>query len=139
MAFSQNTTTLLGQLEALSGKNLVHKNAVGLLIELAYQHDKLQILDELSFFAKFAYKTFGIMNRIGNEADGYDKLSKEFGESVEKSKNLLNKLLAHASGETKKKFIAQFMAMSPTAFNDLLALFYDLSWYKNHLIDSRKR
>ena len=139
MEFSQNTTTLLLQLEVLSIKKLVHKNEVGMLIELAHQHHKLQTLDDLSFFAKFAHKTFGIMKRIGKDADGYDKLSKEFGESVEKSKNMLNELLAFASDDERKKFSSLFLVVSPSSVENLLTLFYDLSWYKNYLIDSRMR
>ncbi len=139
MVFSQNTTELLQRLESLASKNLSYRNEVGILFELAHRYNKLQTLDDLSFYAKFAYKTFGIMKRIGKDADGYDKLSKEFGESVEKSKNLVNELLALASDETKKEFDTPFLSMSPTAFQNLLALFSDLSWYKNFLIDSRER
>ncbi|MEK7671662.1 MAG: hypothetical protein AAB344_05530, partial [Bacteroidota bacterium] len=123
MVFSQNTTELLQRLESLASKNLSYRNEVGILFELAHQYNKLQTLDDLSFYAKFAHKTFGIMKRIGKHADGYDKLSKEFGESVEKSKNLVNELLALASDETKKEFDTQFLSMSPTAFQNLLALF----------------
>ncbi len=139
MVFSRNTTELLQRLESLASKNLSYRNEVGILIELAHQNNKLQTLDDLSFYAKFAHKTFGIMKRIGKDADGYDKLSKEFGDCAGKSKNLVNELLALASDETKKEFDAQFLSMSPTAFQNLLALFYDLSWYKNFLIDSRDR
>lgn len=137
MDFSQTTISLLAQLEILARQKLVHKNEVGVLIELAHTHGKLGVLDDLSFFAKFAHKTFGIMKRIGNDADGYDKLSKEFGESIENSKKLLNELLALASEEERKKFNSQFLALSPDAFEHLLVFLHDVSWYKNYLIDSR--
>jgi hypothetical protein len=138
MPFSLQTTELLETLERLAAKKLAHRVELSLLFELALQQQKLQQLDDLSFYAKFAHRTFGIMKRIGKDSDGYDALSKEFSESMEKSKNLIGELLTNASDETKKKFTADFLVLSPSGFQNLLTLFYDLSCYKNYLIDSRK-
>lgn len=139
MKFSNHTITLLQQLEDTSRGTLTYRDELGLLIELANGHDLARTLDELSFFSKFAYKTFGIMQRIGRNAEGYDRLSKEFGESVEQSKKLIEQLLLHAPADEKKKFTSALLVSSPTAFQQLLIFFHDLSWYKNLRIDSRTR
>ena len=139
MELSQTSLTLLHELEQRSAGNLKHKHELGVLIEIAHHHHMLAVLDELSFFAKFAHKTFGIMNRIGKDAEGYERLSQEFGRSLEKSRGFLQVLLQPASGDIKSEFESEFLAMSPHAFQNLLALLHDVGWYKNYLIDTRFR
>lgn len=137
MHLSERTTLILTQIEQLA-RRLTCKEEIGMLIELAHQHNKLQTLDDLSFFSKFCSKTFGIMQRIGNEADGYDKLAHEFSDNLEKSKKLVNELLSPAPGDVKNDFENKFFDLSPSAFQNYLSLIRDLSWYKNYLIDSRQ-
>ncbi len=136
MQFSPQTTILVDAVERHAQRPFAHRSEVALLIELAHKHNGLEMLDQLGFFAKFAHKTQGIMKRIGKDAEGYDKLSKEFADSVEKSKSLLQSLLAHADSGTSEKFQQKFLALTPAAFQNLLSFFHDLSWYKNYLIDS---
>lgn len=137
MEFSEGTTNLLQRLELHAQKSLAHRNEVGMLIEIAQQQNGKRTLDELSFFAKSAHKTYGIMKRIGSNAEGYDKLSNEFGESVAKSKQMIEHLISHAPEDEKMEFTERFLTVSPAAFGHLLSLLSDLSLYKNYLIDSR--
>jgi hypothetical protein len=136
MQISSQTTTLIDAIERHAQRPFAHRSDVELLIELAHRSSNLQTLEELSFFAKFAHKTYGIMKRIGKEAEGYDKLSKEFADSVERSKSLLQSLLEHAEGGAGEEFQSNFFAMTPAAFQNLLSFFHDLSGYKNYQIDS---
>ena len=138
MNFSDNTKTLLDAVESTSGKPLPHREHVGLLIECAVRKQAMTTLDELSFQAKFVHRTFAIMQRIGPNAEGYDKLSTEVGESVEKSKVMINELLSASDEASRKEFESVFFAMAPSAFRELHELFHALSWYKNYLIDTRK-
>lgn len=137
MNLSKETEIILQKLDTLSKNKIGDRASVGVLIELAATQNVHQTLDDLSFQAKFSYRAYGIMKRIGKEGDGYNKLSKEFNESVEKSKNLIRELLLSATDDERKEFDSRFLALSPAAFQNLLALLYDLSWYKNFLIDSR--
>lgn len=138
MHFSDETNTLLQAIESTAGKRLSRRNDLAVLIECAHRAENFDKLDELSFLAKFSHRTFAIMQRIGHDAEGYDKLAKEFGDSVEKSKSLIGELMEAADVETRKDFESAFFALSPDVFRDLLDLFYTLSWYKNYLIDARK-
>ncbi|MBI5474351.1 MAG: hypothetical protein HY961_18595 [Ignavibacteriae bacterium] len=138
MKFTERTQQILREIAAMSPQPLSHTDLVGALLDAATASGKEQLLDDLSFQAKFAYKTFGIMSRIGKDANGYDKLAREFSESIEKGKKLLAEIVERAPAETQKSVASQFLALTPEAFDRLMMLFRDLSWYKNYLIDSRK-
>lgn len=138
MQFSEQTEILLRQVEQLANKNLVNRNDVGTLLEIAGKNRCIHILDELSFIAKFAHKAFGIMKRIGKEADGYDKMSTEFGESIIRSQHLIARILDFAPEGGRKRFTEKYLIASPASFEHLLSLLADLRWYKNYLIDSRE-
>jgi hypothetical protein len=139
MELSDHTTTLLDRLEQLARKRFACRDDIGTLIELAYRHEAVETLDNLSFYAKFSSRTLNIMNRIGKEAEGFDRLSKEFGEGMEKAKALLQSLLAHGADEDRQRFHETYFALSPTSLDRLLVLFRELSWYKNYRIDLRSR
>lgn len=139
MELSDHTTTLLDRLEQLARKRFACRDDIGTLIELAYRHEAVETLDDLSFYAKFSSRTLTIMNRIGKEAEGFDRLSQEFGEGMEKAKALLQSLLTHAADEDRQRFQETYLALSPASFDRLLVLLRELSWYKNYLIDLRAR
>jgi hypothetical protein len=137
MQLSTQTAALLNELDALSRHRLTHRDDLGLLLELAARHKTTGLLDSLSFLAKFVSRTYGILQRIGEETEGYDKLERELGENLEKGKSLLRSLLQAAPSHVRGHFETTYLTMHPLALEQLLALYYDLSWYKNWLIDNR--
>jgi hypothetical protein len=138
MQLSTQTTALLNELDVMSGHRLAYRHDLGLLIELTAQHKRTHILDSLSFLAKFVSRTYRIIQRIGTEAEGYDNLEREFGQHLDKGRALLRTLLEPAPIEAREHFETTFLTMNPVALEKLLALYYDLSWYKNWLIDNRR-
>ncbi|MCK5572166.1 MAG: hypothetical protein KAJ12_05375 [Bacteroidetes bacterium] len=138
MQLSTQATALLNELDVMSRHKLSHRHDLGLLIELANQHKSIHILESLSFLAKFVSRTYRIMQRIGADAEGYDNLETEFGENLDKGRSLLRTLLEPAPIEAREHFETTFLTMNPVALENLLALYYDLSWYKNWLIDNRR-
>lgn len=130
-----STSTLLAALETFSQHKLTRRNDLGTLIELAFRHDKRTLLDDLSFLAKFVSRSHGIMKRIGRDGEGYDKLSHQFGENLERATTLLRTLVKEAPEDVKSQFASTYFTMTQDAMQNLLALFYDLSWYKNWRID----
>ncbi len=137
MRLSPSTSTLVDALDAFSQHKLTRKNDLGVLVELATQSNAMKTLDELSFTAKFLSRTYGIMQRIGTLDKAYDGLSRQFAEQLEKAEALGRSLLLHAPAGTQEQFASTFYARSPEALERHLALLYDLSWYKNWLIDHR--
>ena len=135
MQHSAATSDLLDTLEELSQGKLSRRDDLGTLIELATRHDQMPVLDDLSFLAKFVSKTYGIMARIGKEGQGYDGLQREFAASLENAGQKIRSLIAGAPEGEREPFLLRYLSPTPDALRNLLALCYDLSWYKNWLID----
>ena len=136
MKLSPASTTLLASLDAFSGSKLTRRDDLGVLIELALSRSRTATLEELSFFAKFISKAYGIMRRIGKDGEGFDPVAKEFEASLERARTLATELLTAAPADTRRRFEETYLALNPNSFQNLLDLFYDLSWYKNWLIDN---
>jgi len=138
MEISQTTISLVDELETHSEKRLSYKRELCILVELAHRHQRIPMLEQLSFFAKFTHKAFGILQRTGKESEGHDRLTAEFEDGIRKTKAFLNDLLIEAAIEIQRQFATEFLTLTPTAFQNLLTLCYDLSWYKNFQIDRRR-
>lgn len=138
MLLSPSTSTLVDALDVYSQHKLTRKDDLGVLVELAHQFDAKWALHELSFTAKFISRTFGIMRRIGAQDKAYEGLSRQFAEQMEKAETLGRSLLQYAPAGTQEHFASAYYARSPGALERHLALLYDLSWYKNWLIDHRR-
>lgn len=135
MQLGQSTVELLSSLDALSNHKLTCRNDLGLLIELATLLERPDVLERLSFHGKFVSKTYGIMQRVGKENQGYENLTREFTVALEQVRTLVDTLLSSAPLETKQAFSSTYLSLTPESLRHLLALSYDLSWYKNWLID----
>jgi len=135
MQFSASTSELLGALDALSRGKLTRRRELGTLIELAAGADRMPVLDDLSFLAKFVSKTYGIMTRIGQNGHGYDKLQREFAVNLRNVSDRISTLLEGGPDDIRASFEAELLATTPEALQNLLALCYDLSWYKNWRLD----
>jgi hypothetical protein len=132
---SKHTANLLASLDALSGRRLLRRDDLGALIELASLHGRRETLNELSFQAKFISKSHGIMQRIGAQGEGYERLSEEFTNAIKTSMSLIDSILTDVPPEERQRFAATYQALTSESLYNLLALFSDLSWYKNWMID----
>jgi len=135
MQLHPSTRKLLDALQSFSQNKLSRREDLGILIELATRHDMHTALDDLSFLAKFLHKTYGLMHRIGKDSDGYEKLSREFGENLEKAATLVRTLIENGPEEVTKRFTSEYLGLRADALENFLELMYNLSWYKNWLID----
>lgn len=133
------TLDLLASLDVFSGHKLTRSDDLGMLVELATVYSLQPTLSELSFLAKFICKTHGLIGRIGVHGNGYDKLAREFSEALKKAITLITVLLAEAPQDTRQRFESLYMSLTSGSLDSLLALCYDLSWYKNWLIDHSGR
>ena len=135
MPFDPSISALLDTLESFSGGKLTRRNDLGTLIHLAELHHKREVLQSLCFLAKFVSKSYGIMNRIGRDGQGYGALAAEFTSNLEKARSQAQQLIEFGSPGLRKEFGETYFAMTPEALSNFLALLYDLSWYKNWQID----
>ncbi|MDP1678415.1 MAG: hypothetical protein Q8L88_16280 [Bacteroidota bacterium] len=137
MILSQHTKTLLSTINDASGKTLKRSMDIGTLIEIAEQHSMQDQLDDLAFSSKFIVKSFELMQRIGKDGNGYEKLSKEFSDQIQKAQALIKQFLDRADGMTKAHFAGNYLEMNTLTMQNLMQLFHDLGWYKNYQIDQR--
>ncbi len=135
MELSASTSVALGVLDAFSGGKLTRRSDLGLLLELSSRANLHSLLDELSFLAKFTSRTHRILQRVGRGGEGYEVLSREFSEGIEKATSLARTIIESAPPEFRRQFERSYLSLTPEAIQNLLALFYDLSWYKNWQID----
>ena len=133
--FSTETEALLDQLDRRSTDKLHFRVEVGRLIEAASSSANRSTFDDLIFRAKFAVKTRDVMKRIGPGAEGFEKLSKEFQESIKETSSLLAVLTSSLPQNDREEFRRQFLQIESASFQNLLLLLSDLAAVKNWLID----
>lgn len=106
-------------------------------MQIAEDHSLLDQLDSLAFSAKFITKSFELMQRIGKDGNGYEKLSEEFSAQIKKSQEILKHLLEKSDAMTRSHFSGSYLEMNTLTMQNLMQLYHDLSWYKNYQIDRR--
>ncbi len=136
---SQPTKSLIEEIDALSGNTLAYKEALALLVEIAYMHTQVATLDNISFQGKFVHKAYRILQRTGNKDENSQRLAQEFQLSIEKIRQMIAELLSFAPPDIQREFQQQFLDLTSEAFDRLLAFCNDLSWYKNYTLDTRRR
>ncbi|MCK9410086.1 MAG: hypothetical protein WCX28_11750 [Bacteriovoracaceae bacterium] len=135
MTLHQKTKTLLSEINALSGNTLRRAIDLGNLLEIADQHSQHQLLDGLAFSSKFIVKSFELMQRIGKDGNGYEKIAEEFTAQIKKSQEVLSQMLEKADPMMKAHFFGTYLEMNTLTLENLMKLYHDLSWYKNYQID----
>ena len=137
MVISRETASLVASIKEFSHGKLQRADDLSLLIQLSRLHNLDQVLDDLSFLAKFLTNSTAAMNRIGKEGEGYVELSREFTENLEKALTFVRLLVKEAPDDVKHRFTSSYFGMTPDALSALLQLLHDVSWLKNWNIDHR--
>lgn len=106
-----------------------------MLFDIAHKNAMLEQFDRLAFLAKFVSKTHRIMERIGKNGEGYDKVSREFGAALEEITALLQTLIFRAPEEERFRFTAVYLKSTLEGLGNLLLLLSDVSWYKSWRTD----
>ncbi len=135
MVISQETSALISSVQAFSRNKLRHADDLAILVELSRLHHHDQVLDEVSFLSKFLINTSTVMKRIGRDGEGYDKLSREFSENLEKANTFVRLLVKEAPEDVKRHFVSTYFGLTPVSLESLMQLLYDVSWLKNWNID----
>ena len=139
MELSPSTLELLRALDNMSGSHLRKKEDVGTLIELATRYQLSTTLEELVFQAKFISKSHGILKRIGRGGEGYERLSKEFAESIHRAIELTRTLVKAAPEDVRSHFGARYFTLTADGLEEFLELADDLRRYKDWLLDTKRR
>lgn len=130
---------VLHALDTLSGGKLTRHRDTETLIALAQRSRRLDLLADLSFHAKFVTGTSRTLQRIGADGTGVPTLAAEMQNGLEKVKAQVKEVLQEGSETDRAHFDATYFQLTPESLQALLALCSDLGWYKNWLLDTRKR
>ena len=135
MPVRTETQNLLLEIERSSDRTLNYRDEVGLLFEVALDNRSLGVFNEAIFLSKFITKSIGVMNRIGIDGDGYDKLASEFQSNVQKVSTLLRQIVERAPEEHRRSIVPFFLALTPDSLEHLMLLMVDLTIVKNWTLD----
>jgi len=125
----------LSELKQYSGGKLPREVDLGLLMSLASEKGMGGEFYRLVFLAKFSSKAHRIMERIGRNGEGFDRMSKEFTSSMKEVSNLINAFAGQAligEGERIRKI---YLTTSVESLVNLLELLSDLSRLKSWMTD----
>lgn len=126
---------LLGALQRYSGDKLTCTEDLAILLQAALQQNALGTFEELSFHAKFVANAGEAMQRVGPSDMNAARLTSEMQTEITSVTRLVRLLLAHSPVSAQEHFSSTYFAATPDSFQKFLSLCYDLSWYKNWLID----
>jgi hypothetical protein len=135
MHISSPIRIIIEDIQLLSGGKLTLQPDLGTLLELAQRSGRQLQMQELSFQAKFVASMARMMSRIGPETEGYAKLSTEFQSAIERVQTAIRALLQDGDEEDRQHFERTYFALTPGSLQGLVALCYDLGWYKNYLLE----
>jgi hypothetical protein len=135
MHISSPIRNIIEGIQLLSGGKLTLQPDLGTLLELAQRGGKQLQMEELSFQAKFVASTARMMNRIGPGTEGYAQLAVEFQSAVERVRTAIREMLQNGDEDDRQHFERTYFALTPASLQGLIALCYDLGWYKNYLLE----
>ncbi|WKZ70645.1 MAG: hypothetical protein QY331_05170 [Melioribacteraceae bacterium] len=110
------------------------------IAEIIFKINKQELLDEISFSAKYSQGLLKIIqNRSNNiEDDYFDRIKAEYTEAVKKVRELLTRILNDGSPFIKQIFIDKYLSLTHESLNNLNLLMSDLSWVKMYLNDIKR-
>jgi len=137
MTIRPDIVEFIANLEVFSKRKLNYPLEVSEIIQITVQTGLTNEFEELIFQAKFLTQTQNVMKQIGNEAEGFEKLSTEFNSGIKRSMDLLKVLVGRAPADVGMKYSNGFFAMETKSIARLMKLYSDLSQIKNWHIDGK--
>lgn len=118
-----------------SGEKLSGTEDITRLLTIAYEHDKLSDFKDLIFSAKYAQGLMKIIKNRDNdfEQDYFEKIKKEYMESIVTIRGKLKAITDAGSDFIKKVYEEKFFLMTQESMNNLNTLTADLEWVKLYL------
>jgi len=125
----------LAAVEQHTGKTFRHRADVEHLLTAAAGRSLEQIFADLVFHATFVVKTRDVMKRVGAGGEGFDILSTQFSEGLERVSTLLRTLIKEEQQSVKTIFQDRFFSMEQESLGRLLELLGDLALIKHWEVD----
>ena len=132
---------IFSAVEEISKGELQSAEDVERLIGIAVTNNKLDLLEQLSFQAKFSKGLFQIIRNSSNEIDPeyFKKIEAELTESIGKIKNLFSEIISDSDNFIKNIFEEKYFSMTRTSLSNLSILCEDLGYLKLYFNDLKRR
>ncbi len=136
-----NSRDILIKVAEFAGNQLKQSEDLKLLIDTAIKQDKIQLLEELSFHAKFSDGLLRVIQRKDNaiNEEYFQKAVDEFQSSVEKVIAILNELLDGETDFIKSILKEKYLQPSQAGLANLNSLCSDLSFLKLFFNDLKSK
>lgn len=123
---------ILIKVSTLAADNLQQRDDLKLLIDSAVQQDKILLLEELSFHAKFSTGLLRVIQRKDSKVDEeyFSNSVKEFQSSIEKVTAILNELLNGSNAFIRSILTEKYLLRSQNCLANLNSICADLSFVK---------
>lgn len=111
------------------------------LIEIAYQFDMKEELEQLAFSGKFSHGLFQIIQKGGAavEEEYFEKIKKEYTESLIKLRKDLEIILDKSTDFFRKIFKEKYFTLTHESMFNLSELCSDLNHLKMYMNDMKRR
>lgn len=131
---------ICNSLEDISQGKLFHKEDICRILEITLQSDRMDLLNELTFNAKYVQGLTRIIQKRDANIDEeyFAKVKSEFLEFIQKIKNQLSELLDFADDFIKSVLVEKYLTMSQESLSKLNELCSDLSYLKLFLNDQKR-
>lgn len=130
----------LNDYKRFSKTEIKNEHAVFNLIETIFRLENIQLLEDISFSAKYCSGLLKILGQTeADVSEDYKKeMEKNFAEAVDQIKSKLNEIISGFNEFERESFKRRYFEMSQVGFNRLLSLINDFSEIKLFL-NERKR
>lgn len=139
MGEKDKINSLIADVESMNGKNLSNRSEISMIIATAKLHGMTDTFNRLIFLGKFLFNTHNIMNRIGKQGEGYEKLSNEFQDNSKLFLQDLEIIIDTSAGDTRDCLLKFISFQNTTDFNNFMMLIEDLSLLKNFELDTHRK
>ncbi|MCL4547923.1 MAG: hypothetical protein M1495_05065 [Bacteroidetes bacterium] len=135
------TSEILNAVDKLSGGRINFRDDLERLIDLAASKNKMQLLEEISFNAKFSAGLLNVVQKKNSTVDEeyFIKAVEEYTQVIEKVKNLLSDLISSDSEFIQSVFAEKYFQLSQQSLSNLNLLCFDLSYLKLYFNDVKNK
>jgi len=127
----------LDAVEEYVQKKFMYRSALSDIIRQSTNNGMEKEFEDLIFLGKFISSAHSILKRAGSDSSDTIKLAAEFQKSLERSVELLKRLIQGAPDNIRKKIESDFLAPSHHNLHKILDLMYELSRIKNYSLDRK--
>lgn len=131
----ENTAGFVDEIEIYSGNQLKRKDDLLTLIKLGFSNDKKELIEELSFTAKYVQGLFRVLERTAGNPDIHNagQIKADLSNNLEKVKEKIDQIIISAEDPVKIYFRETYLQLSQTCLFNLTELIHDLEWTKKYL------